>query len=90
MKNTTNHCNENRFIRGLFEEHYDGPGCVRYYNDLRVNARRRIFKVDQHSGTFKAWLKVVKDLQDTVYRGRWETWESSDSLECGIRRFQER
>lgn len=83
--------NENQFIRSLFEEHYDDyPGCVRHYNDLRKNGRRRIFKVDQHRGTATAWRKVLKDLQDTVYRGRWELWVSKDFRECGIRRFQER
>lgn len=90
MKNTISHCNENRFIRSLFEEYYDGPGCVRYYNDLRTNGRRRIFKVDQHWDTVTAWRKVVKALNDTVYQGRWEVWLSKDLRECGIRRFQER
>ena len=81
---------ENQFIRHLFEENYDGPGCVRHYNDLRVNGRRRIFKIDQHWGTVSAWRKVVKALEDTIYQGRWELWISKDLRECGIRRFQER
>lgn len=87
---STNNRTENQFIRSLFEEHYDGPGCVRHYNDLRVNGRRRVFKIDQHWGTVTAWRQVVKALEDTVYRGRWELWISKDLRECGIRRFQER
>ena len=81
---------ENQFIRNRFEEHYDGPGCVRHYNDLRKCGRRRVFKIDQHWDTVSAWRKVLKDLQGTVYEGRWELWGSADLRECGIQRFQER
>ena len=84
-----NNRNENLFIRSLFEEHYDGPGHVRHYNDLRKNGRRRVFKVDRHHGAATAWRKVLKDLQDTIFRGRWEYWESADGREVGIKRFQE-
>ena len=85
-----NNRNENRFIRNLFQEHYNGHECVRHYNDLRTCGRRRVFKTWAHTGVATAWRKVLKDLQGTVYAGRWDYWVSENGDQVGIKRFQER
>ena len=88
-----NNRNENAFIRSLFNKHLGrrfNHLTVRHYNDLRAHGRRRIFKTWNHAGVQKAWLGVLKELECTIYRGRWTGWESSSGTESGIKCYQER
>jgi hypothetical protein len=92
MNKTMNNRDENKFIRDLFNEHLGrrfNHLALRHYNDLRARGRRRIFKTWGHAGVQKAWLGVLKDLEGTIYRGRWTAWHSPCGNEFGIKCFQE-
>ena len=73
---------ENNFIRGLF-----AGNDVRYYNDLRVNGRRRVFKSLNTPANRRQWKDVLGALSLTVHRNKWSLWASADKI--GIVCFQE-
>lgn len=85
---------ENHFIRNIFAKHFsfkDEHG-IRHYNDLRTHGRRRIFKSHLSTSSqaaHRAFKKVLNELQDTIYKNRWELWVGPNG-QLGIVCFQER
>ena len=83
---------ENKIIRTLYFAHAEFLGKIsepRYYNDLRTNGRRRVFKVLDY-GLAAVWKKVLQGLEEAGIKG-WSLWTGTAHGACpaiGIRKHE--